>query len=208
MIRNIIFDFGNVLARFEPRDMVARFEPNPRNADLLTEVVFDRLYWNDADAGTITDDETKDAFCARLPQELHAVACNIYDAWPTLLPPIDGMTELVKDLKARGYNLYLLSNISTKFAAEYSNIPWLSELFSLFDGLVFSAPIGLVKPHREIYEHLLSTHALKADECVFIDDSRHNIDGCEAVGIRGILFDGDAAHLRASLHEHGCSLAF
>ena len=201
MIGNVIFDFGNVLAKFEPRDMVARFEPNPQNADLLTEVVFDRLYWNDADAGTITDEQTKDAFCTRLPQELHGVARNIYDAWPTLLPPIDGMPELVRDLKERGYKLYLLSNISTKFAAEYKDIPWLDELFSLFDGLVFSAPIGLVKPHRAIFEHLLTAFSLKADECVFIDDSQKNIDGCEAVGIRGILFDGDAARLRTTLQS-------
>ena len=199
MIRNVIFDFGNVLARFEPREMVAQFEPNPHNAELLTETVFDRLYWNDADAGTITDDETKAAFCARLPQELHAVARNIYDAWPTLLPPVDGMTALVKELKENGYSLYLLSNISTKFAAEYRDIPWLCELFSLFDGLVFSAPIGLVKPHREIYKHLLNTYSLNADECVFIDDSQKNIDGCEAVGIHGILFDGDARRLREQL---------
>lgn len=199
MIRNVIFDFGNVLAKFEPRDMVARFEPNPRNADLLTEVVFDRLYWNDADAGTITDDETKNAFCTRLPQELHEVARNIYDAWPTLLPPIDGMCELVAELKERGYALYLLSNISTKFADEYKDIPWLAALFSQFDGLVFSAPIGLVKPHRKIFAHLLDTYSLKAEECVFIDDSQKNIDGCNAVGIHGILFDGDVAQLRRTL---------
>ena len=206
MIRNIIFDFGNVLAKFEPRDMVARFEPNPKNADLLTEVVFDRLYWNDADAGTITDDETKDAFCARLPQELHEVARNIYDAWPTLLPPIDGMPELVRELKDHGYKLYLLSNISTKFAAEYNDIPWLAELFSLFDGLVFSAPIGLVKPHRDIFEHLLNTFSLQAEDCVFIDDSQRNIDGCQAVGIHGILFDGDAVRLGETLQSLDCLL--
>ena len=200
MIRNVIFDFGNVLAKFEPRDMVARFEPDPHNADLLTEVVFDRLYWNDADAGTITDKETKDAFCTRLPQELHEVAHHIYDAWPTLLPPIDGMPALVKNLKERGYKLYLLSNISTKFAAEYKDIPWLAELFSLFDGLVFSAPIGLVKPHRDIFEYLLTAFSLKAEDCVFIDDSPKNIDGCEAVGIRGVLFDGDAARLYETLN--------
>ncbi len=201
MIRNIIFDFGNVLARFEPRDMVARFEPNPHYADLLTEIVFDRLYWDKADAGTITDEETKAAFCSRLPEALHAVACNIYDAWPTLLPPIDGMVDLVKELKERGYKLYLLSNISTKFAAEYGDIPWLAELFGLFDGLVFSAPIGLTKPHREIFEHLLTRFELQAADCVFIDDSQRNINGCEAVGIHGVLFDGNAAHLRHELEK-------
>ncbi len=201
MIRAVIFDFGNVLARFEPREMVAKFVQAPEDIALLTEVVFDRLYWDKADAGTITDDETKEAFCKRLPTRLHRVACDIYDAWPTLLPPIDGMVELVRELKARGYALYLLSNISTKFAAEYTAVPWLSELFSLFDGLVFSAPIALTKPHRAIFEHLLNTYSLTADECIFIDDSQKNIDGCEAVGIRGILFDGNVMHLQQSLRN-------
>ncbi|MBE6763184.1 MAG: HAD family phosphatase [Ruminococcaceae bacterium] len=203
MIRNIIFDFGNVLARFEPREMAAMFVSDPQDIELLTETVFDRLYWNEADAGTITDEETKTAFCARLPERLHDVACDIYDAWPTLLPPVEGMTALVQELKAQGYPLYLLSNISNKFADEYRDIPSLAQLFSLFDGLVFSAPIGLVKPHCEIFEHLLTRFSLNAEECVFIDDSQNNIDGCEAVGIHGILFDGDAAALRKTLKERG-----
>ena len=203
MIRHVIFDFGNVLARFAPRDMVARFEPNPHNADLLTEVVFDFLYWNQADAGTITDDETKAAFCTRLPEDLHAVACNIYDAWPTLLPPITGMMELAHELKEKGYTLILLSNISNKFAAEYRDIPWINALFSIFDGLVFSAPIGMVKPHRDIFEYVLATHSLLADECVFIDDSTRNIDGANAVGIHGVLFNGEVDTLREQLRALG-----
>ena len=203
MIRHVIFDFGNVLARFEPRDMVAAFESDPTAASLLTEVVFDRLYWDKADAGTITDDETMQAICTRLPAHLHATAHTIYNAWPTLLPPIEGMTALVQDLKARGYSLYLLSNISTKFADEYGEVPWLAELFALFDGLVFSAEVGLTKPHRPIFEHVLNTYALEADTCVFIDDSQKNIDGANAAGIYGILFDGDATRLRATLRTCG-----
>lgn len=201
MIRNMIFDFGNVLARFEPREMAAQFADSPDEVDLLTDIVFDRVYWDKSDAGTITDEETKGAVCARLPENLHKAACAVYDAWPTLLPPIEGMTELVKDLKARGYKLYLLSNISNKFADEYHTVPWLAELFAQFDGLVFSAPIGLTKPHREIFEHLLTKFSLNADECVFIDDSQKNIDGCENVGIHGVLFDGSAAQLRKKLKE-------
>ena len=199
MIRHIIFDFGNVLAHFEPQDMVARFVNDPADAALLTEVVFDRLYWDKADAGTITDEETKAAICARLPHRLHEAAEGIYDAWPRLLPPIEGMTALVSDLKARGYSLYLLSNISNKFAADYRDIPWLCELFAVFDGLVLSAPIGMTKPHKDIFNHLLSTYALTAEECVFIDDSQKNIIGCKAVGIHGILFDGNAVQLRKQL---------
>ncbi len=199
MIRHVVFDFGNVLARFEPKEMVLRFESDPQAIELLTEVVFDRLYWDRADDGTITDEETKAAVCARLPQHLHDTACRLYDEWPSLLPPIEGMCELVEELKNRGYGLYLLSNISNKFADEYRQIPWLCTLFDRFDGLVFSAPIKLTKPHRAIFEHLLTRFDLRAEECVFIDDSEKNIAGCEAVGMHGVLFDGHADHLRTAL---------
>lgn len=201
MIRHVIFDFGNVLARFEPCEMVAQFTDDPSDIELLTDVVFDRLYWDKADAGTITDDETKDAFCARLPERLHKTACAVYDAWPTLLPPIEGMVELVQELKSRDCSLYLLSNISTKFAAEYTNIPWLAALFSQFDGLVFSAEIGLTKPHHDIFEYVLQTYGLSAENCLFIDDSPINIAGARAVGIQGWLFDGDIAPLRATISD-------
>ncbi len=76
---------------------------------------------------------------------------------------------------------------------------WIRELFALFDGLVFSGPVGLAKPDRAIFEHLLNHHGLDAQECVFINDTSRNIIACEAVGIHGILFDGDAVSLRRTL---------
>lgn len=199
MIRNYIFDFGNVLGRFCPEEMTAAIVSNPAVAAVICPVLFDRLYWDKLDYGGITDDQLKAAVCARLPQEYHECACRIYDRWHTLMPPVPAMQELVADIKAQGGRLYLLSNISVGFTKHYSECEWIRELFSQFDGLVFSGPIGLAKPNRAIFEHLLTRYGLRAEECVFIDDTQKNITACEAVGIRGILFDGDADKLREIL---------
>ena len=53
----------------------------------------------------------------------------------------------------------------------------------------------MVKPNKEIFEHLLGKYNLNADECLFIDDSEKNIEGAKALGINGYLFDGNAVKL-------------
>ena len=75
----------------------------------------------------------------------------------------------------------------------------IKELFSLFDGLVFSGPIGMIKPSREIFEHLLEKYSLDAKECIFIDDSELNINGAKAAGLNTYRFDGNADKLREYL---------
>lgn len=199
MIKNVIFDFGNVLGRYMPEEMAAAIVSDPVAAATICPVLFDRLYWDKLDDNRITDDEVKEAVCARLPQEYHADACRIYDSWHTLMPPVPGMSQLVADIKAQGGRIYLLSNISVGFAEHYHEVAWIRDLFSLFDGLVFSGPIGMAKPHRDIFEYILNHYDLRAEECVFIDDTPKNITACEAVGIRGILFDGDANKVRQTL---------
>ena len=57
MIKNLVFDFGNVLVRYEPEYMVSQYVSDPEDKRLLAEVLFDRLYWDALDEGTITDEE-------------------------------------------------------------------------------------------------------------------------------------------------------
>lgn len=199
MIQNYVFDFGNVLARFAPDELTAVCVADPAVCPLIREVVFDRLYWDALDAGTITDEEVKAGFCSRLPEEWNAIACDVYDRWVDLCTPVEGMPQLVKDIKEKGGKLYLLSNISIYFAENYHRNPWIKELLDLFDGLVFSGPIGMTKPNREIYEHLLEKYRLSAEECIFIDDALCNIQGAETMGFQAYLFDGDVEKLRKVL---------
>ena len=199
MIKNYVFDFGNVLTLFSPEELTAAYVQDPVARLQIREAVFDRLYWDALDAGTITDEEVKAGFCSRLPAELHTAACQVYDGLIDLRTPLDGMPQLVKEIKDKGGKLYLLSNISIYFAENYHRNPWIKELLGLFDGLVFSGPIGLTKPNREIFEYLLKKYQLNAEECIFIDDTLRNIQGAEALGFQTYLFDGDAEKLRKTL---------
>lgn len=195
MIKNYIFDFGWVLVRFDPDYMTGQYIKNADDRKLAKDVIFDRLYWDRLDDGTITDDEVKEGIRSRLPENLWEGACKAYDNWHYNLPFIDGMVDLVKQIKAAGGKLYILSNISIGFAQAYEQVAEIKELFSLFDGLVFSGPLKIVKPSKEIFEYILNKYDLNADETVFIDDSEKNINGAKAVGIEGYLFDGDAKKL-------------
>jgi len=199
MIRNYIFDLGQVLLRFVPREIVADFTDDPEAIKAITETMFDRLYWDRLDDGTISDEETKALACRRLPKEYHEIACLAFDRCFQTRPIIEGMPELLSDLKETGVGLYLLSNISCFFAEHYMETPHLAELLSPFDGLVFSGPLHMTKPSSEIFRYLLDQFDLKAEECLFIDDSQINLNGAARMGIHGYLFDGDVSKLRRTL---------
>ncbi|MBR3837605.1 MAG: HAD family phosphatase [Clostridia bacterium] len=199
MIQNYIFDLGQVLLRFVPREIVADFTDDPCAIKAITETMFDRLYWDRLDDGTISDEETKALACQRLPKEYHEAACLAFDRCFQTRPIIEGMPSLLSDLKKTGAGLYLLSNISCFFAEHYRETPHLAQLLSPFDGLVFSGPLHVTKPSREIFSYLLGKYDLKAEECLFIDDSQINLDGAARVGIQGYLFDGDVLKLRRAL---------
>ena len=197
-MKHCIFDLGNILFRFDMEHILShRFDP--KTAEALVPAFFDRRIWDRMDDGTITDEEAKDAICASLPQEYHRGVREVYDVWPALLYPVPGMVELLRELKAAGVKLYLLSNISIGFVEQSRELPMYREVFALFDGLVFSGPIGMVKPNPEIFAHLLKTYGLRAGDCMFIDDSPKNIAGAASVGIDPILFEGDAETLRPQI---------
>lgn len=198
MIRNVVFDFGQVLIRFEPKYMVEQYVTDPDDSALLQTVLFDRLYWDPLDRGTITDEEVLRLCRTRLPARLHDVAKTIYDNWIYHLPEMDGMRELLTELKTEGrFRLLLLSNISPYFSAHADEIP----ILEFFEHCVFSGDCQLVKPEREIYEHLCRTGNIRPEETVFVDDSPINIAGAEAYGIRGYPFDRNVPKLRKFLSE-------
>ena len=197
MIKNVIFDFGQVMVRFDPAYMVGQYMTDAADAKLLEAVVFDRLYWDRLDAGSITDAETLDACRGRLPERLWEVAACIYWNWIYHLPEIAGMRELVGDLRKSGVRVILLSNISKYFASHADEIPSLS----LFERCFFSAVCGRIKPNRDMFAYVCDECGILPAETLFVDDNAKNIKGAEACGITGYLFDGDAAHLREFLTE-------
>ncbi len=196
VIKNYIFDFGNVIAEFNPQKLTALYISDEETKMHISDIVFDRLYWDKLDLGTITDEEVKELIKRRVPDELKEISCTVYDNWINNLTPVLGMQELIHDIHKSGKKLFVLSNISTGFKNGYHKVGWINEIFSLFDGMVFSGEIGIAKPDKEIFEYILTKYNLKREECLFIDDSKINIKGAMDANIKGYLFDGNTKKLR------------
>ena len=190
-MKNVIFDFGQVIVYFNEENMTRRYFSNDEECETVSKVVFDRLYWDRFDAGSLSPCDAKPMMAKRLPPQLHEKAFMLLEKWYYDLEFIPGMRELISDLKQSGKGIYLLSNIGVDFAENYTKVSALAELFSLFDGLVFSS--------REAFEYLLKEYNLNPADCVFVDDREVNIIGAEKAGIKGILFGGDSDLLRRQI---------
>ena len=196
MIKNVVFDFGQVLVHFVPEYMVRQYACDDEDVKLLSEVIFDRLYWDRLDLGTITDEETIRLCRERLPEHLWEVAEKIHWNWIYNIPEIDGMYDLVKYLKEKhGVRLFVLSNISHYFADHSGEM----RIFELFDGAVFSSRVGVCKPDHKIFAHVCEKFGIKAEETVFVDDNANNISSSNDFGLKGYLFDGNSQKLKEYL---------
>ena len=196
MIRNIVFDMGQVLIRWRPEEMLERFDLSQEEKTMLLQELFCSPEWIAQDRGIITEADMIARVSARLPETLHGTVEEVIKAWYVWhLTPMPGMAELVRKLKEKGYGIYLLSNASTALRGYFPRIPG-SECF---DGLMVSAEEKLLKPQHEIYERLYERFGLVPEQCVFIDDSPANIEGAMLTGMQGIVFRGDTERLRREL---------
>ena len=200
MIQNIVFDMGQVLIYFTPAEFIRRLGIEGEDAKLLLKEVFARVEWVQFDRGTLSEEETAESVCKRLPERLHEPAWELVcHWWQRPLIPIKGMAELMEELKGMGYRLYLLSNANRRLREYLPRIPGSQYL----DGLVVSAEEKLLKPQAEIYHVLYDRYDLKPEECYFIDDSPLNVEGALCTGMRGSVFDGDVERLRRELGAAG-----
>lgn len=200
MIRNIIFDMGQVLIRWHPELLIAHLGLPEDDRKLVIREVFHSVEWVRLDRGTISEEDAAASICRRLPACLHAGAETLVkDWWKRPLVPMPGMAELVGELKANGYGIYLLSNASLRLREYFHRIPGSEH----FDGLMVSAEQKLLKPQHEIYTRLFEAFSLKPEECFFIDDAPVNIEGALQAGMPGAIFRGDVTALRRELRENG-----
>lgn len=203
MIRNILFDMGNVLIRFDRNLFLDRLPLSREDKQALYREVFASVEWAQMDRGSKTEETALASICKRLPQRLHAAAEEMVFRWDEPLLPIAGMYELVEELKEKGYGVYLLSNASRRQHEYWPRI----EASRFFDGTFISADAHVVKPQPEIYRLCLEKFGLKAEECFFIDDVGANIEGAIFCGLSGAVFHGDVRRLRQDLQAAGVNIA-
>ena len=196
MIRNIIFDFGAVLVDWDPHHLYVPYFGDAAYAEwFLTEIC--SYEWNtEADGGRLLSEITEERV-AQYPKFEKEIRMY-YDRWIEMMgDQIPGMEELIRDLKARGYGVYGLTNWSREtFPLVRDRYP----VFGLLDGYVVSGEEMVKKPDLTLYRILLERYGLRGEECVFIDDNPRNAFGGESLGIRGLVFH-DAEQVREELVE-------
>ena len=197
-IRNIVFDMGKVIIQFDPDRFLDRagvFDRDDRM--LLKKEIYESPLWIEMDRGALTEEGMIRIVKPVLPEHLQQYTEELIAGWCEPIEPVEGMEELVYELKERGYGIYLLSNASVMQKTYWKQVG----CSSCFDGTVVSAFEGVMKPDRTIYEILLEHYGLEAEECLFIDDREANLKTSEEMGISVYLFDGNAEKLRESLKE-------
>lgn len=199
MIKNIVFDMGNVIIRFDPELFMVRLGLAEEDRKLLKRELFVSLEWSRMDRGSLTDEEAAEIVCRRVPGRLHDAVRRLVGMWDRPILPVEGMYELVEELKGMGYGIYLLSNASFRQHDYWPRVP----ASKFFDGALISADVKLVKPQPEIYRLLCDKFSLVPEECVFIDDSTSNAEGAYFCGINALVFHGDAHEMRLKLNELG-----
>lgn len=198
MIKNIIFDFGNVLVEYNIKEFMLKKGMSPEMVKRIMKASIMGPFWDEFDRGAITEEEAIAGFLSIDPEiekELHIVFDNIKG----MLTLRDFAIPWVKELKAAGYKVYYLSNYSKKAYDECADS---IAFIEYMDGGVLSHRELLVKPNPEIYKRLISRYDLIPEECVFIDDTEKNVEVARELGMKGIVFtDKESAEIE--LQKYG-----
>lgn len=184
MIKNIIFDIGNVLVGFTWREFYAGFGYGDEMLERLAEATVRSAMWDEVDRGVLSDEELVEGFIRNDPsleQDLRRIFRNIQG----LIVKYEYAAPWVKSLRDAGYHCYYLSNFSRKVRVDCREA---LEFLEYMDGGVFSYEDHLIKPDTKVYELLLVRYGLKAEDCVFMDDTERNLPPAEKLGIHTILF--------------------
>lgn len=123
-ITTVVFDMGQVLIHWTPFKIVEHMGLTEADKALLMTELFQSVEWVQTDHGTIELSRVVEQVNVRLPKHLHgAVEEIVMGWWHRPLLPMEGMGELVKELKEQGYKIYLLSNASVDLRKYFHRIP-------------------------------------------------------------------------------------
>lgn len=183
-IKNIVFDVGMVLIDF-------CWAQHCRNLGFTEEIIesFDQHMissdcWDKMDEGMISQEDAIQQFVQAMPEYTNQIK-EFWSKPEGFVREYSYAAPMIQKLKEKGYRVYLLSNYPLKMY----EVHWPTfQFFPEVDGYIVSAVECMKKPDLAIYHLLCERYNLKADECIFIDDRKVNIEAAEQVGMKGFLF--------------------
>jgi putative hydrolase of the HAD superfamily len=185
VIKNIVFDIGNVLAGFTWQDYLAGFGFPKETQERLAACTVQGPLWQELDHGVMSEQEVIAAFKQydlTIADEIDLVFRDIRG----ILTRYDYAVPWMEELKNQGYRIFIISNIFAKMVRECEPV---LDFLKLADGVIFSYQEKVIKPDSTIYRLFLKRFDLNPHECVFIDDQERNVNAARNIGIPGIIFE-------------------
>lgn len=187
MIKNIIFDIGGVLVDFEPERTLKEMGLSQSEVDIIARFTALGPHWKELDRGVMKKEDVFELMISEVPQEYKNNARKfLYEETLKTVKSRNYSKNWLAELKAKGFNIYLLTNYPEwMFNEHWKNVFTFTDSV---DGKIVSGKEKVIKPDAEIYNLILNTYSLKAEESIFIDDRLENIEAANKIGIHGIQF--------------------
>ncbi|VNM33769.1 hydrolase [Streptococcus pneumoniae] len=179
---NIIFDLGNVLIEWNKEKILSKICKNDLEYNLFNKFVFQSNLWIDLDNGKISleflENQLIDEMGHQYQDQIHELVWN----WFNYVDLYDEVYELIKQLKKKNFQIYVLSNTSSIFHILLDSV--LSKVSSVLDGYVISCEVKMMKPQKEIYLSLVNKYQLDIKDCIFLDNLEENVEAARTLGIK------------------------
>lgn len=188
MIKNIIFDIGNVLAEFCWQKMFKELGYTGEVFERVADATVRGPWWAEYDRSQVPDEEIWEKCCALAP-EYKSQVMAVFENIGNICKEYDYARAWIYDLKAAGYNVYLLSNFGrTSFEIARRHFSFMD----LVDGQVISYEVEEIKPDRAIFSALEKKYGICPGESIFLDDTMKNVKAAKSYGYHGIFFENQA----------------
>ena len=182
----MISESQNILVNFESREYLKEFGYDDKTVEKLNEIIFKSQEWLSCDSGTYENNtDIAEILIEKYPDYSEMIKKVLTKEWVKMLTLKEDTAEYLKELKSRGFKIYILSNLS-KESYDYNSK---YEFFKYTDGGVYSYEVKKIKPNPEIYTELLKKYNLIPEETIFIDDVKENIDAANKLKINGVIFE-------------------
>lgn len=199
-VDGVVWDFGNVLIRWDPLPAIAAGVGDADARRFMES--FDFGSWNHVQDAGRTWAQGLTVLEAEAPEWLAAGAAYVDNFPLSLVGPVPGTHELVRELDAAGVRQFGLTNWSAEL---YPHAPATYDVIGLLGDVVVSGEVRLAKPDPEIYRLVAERAGIPPERLAFIDDSVTNVAAAAALGMHAIHFTG-AEQLRRDLVALGLPL--
>ncbi len=202
MIKNIIFDLMNVIIKKDSNiKTLMNFTNDVNKAEDLQKYIYKTEEWNLLDLGNISHEQAIKEMQRKAPKEYSELIEEVMNNRCQYFTVNEETVKIAKDLKEKGYHIYVLSNMSEFTYTYFKEI----HFFKICDGIMISAYEHLVKPDEKIFMTLLDRYHLSPEECLFIDDddTGKSLETANKLGILGRrVKPNDSQDILALLKEY------